>query len=93
MESVSPTNRHRRDDLNFCSLSGCEQLVRCPTHIAANRLRDVPDSRCPDVTADVPDIVDVVVGTPVGTSYHCFVSCGLRVEQSVPEYNAEVLSF
>ena len=85
MESVSPTNRHRRDDLNFCSLSGCEQLVLCPTHIAGNRL-DL-------VIANVPDIVDVVVGTPVGTSYHCFVSCGLRVEQSVPEYNAEVLSF
>ena len=36
---------------------------------------------------DVPDIVDVFVGTPLGTSEHCFVSCVLRVEQSVPEYN------
>ena len=36
---------------------------------------------------DVPDIVDVFVGTPLGTSDHCFVSCVLRVEQSVPEYN------
>ena len=32
---------------------------------------------------DVPDIVDVVVGTPLGTSDHCLFSCVLRVEQSV----------
>ena len=50
-----------------------------PTHIAGDRL-DI-------VMTDVPDI-DVVVGTPLGTSDHCFVSCLLLVEQSVPEYNA-----
>ena len=55
LESVSPTDRHGRDALDFCNLSGCEQLVRCPTHIASNRL-DLEMS-------DVPDIVDVVVGT------------------------------
>ena len=38
LESVSPTDRHVRDALDFCSQSGCEQLVRCPTHIAGNRL-------------------------------------------------------
>ena len=31
-------------------------------------------------------IVDVVVGTPLVTSDHCFASCELRVEQSVREY-------
>ena len=36
---------------------------------------------------DVPDKVDVVVVTPLGTLDHPFVSCVLRVEQSVPEYN------
>ena len=36
---------------------------------------------------DAPDIVDVFIGTPMGTSDHCFVSCELRVEQSVPENN------
>ena len=36
---------------------------------------------------DAPDIVDVYVGTPLGTSDHCFVSCGFRVEQSEPECN------
>ena len=76
---VSPTYRHRRDALDFCNLSGCEQLVCGPTHIAGNRL-DL-------VMTDEPDIVDVVGGTPLGTSDHCFVSCVLRVEQSVPEYN------
>ena len=53
--------------------------MRGPTHIAGNRLNLV--------MTDVPDIVDVVVGTPLGTSDHCFVSFVLRVEQSVPEYN------
>ena len=36
-------------------MSGCEQLARGPTHIAGNRLDRV--------MTDVPDIVDVVVGT------------------------------
>ena len=43
---------------------------------------------------DVPDIVDVVVGTPLGTSDHCLVSCLLRVEQSVyRSTTSEVKSF
>ena len=79
LESVPPTHRHGRDALDFCYLLGCEQLVPCPTHIVDNRL-DL-------VITDVPDIADVFVGTPLGTSDHCFVSCELRVEQSVPEYN------
>ena len=79
LESVSPTDRHGRDALDFCNLSGCEQLVHCPTHITSNSL----DLKITDVS----DIVDVFVGTPLGTSDHCFVSCVLRVEQSVPEYN------
>ena len=69
LESVSCPDRHGRDALDFCILSGCEQLVRCPTHIAVNRL-DL-------VMTDTPDIVDVIVGTPLGTSYHCFISCVL----------------
>ena len=62
LESVSPTDRQGRDAVDFCNLSGCEQLVRCPTHIAGNRL-DL-------VMTDAPDIVDVFVGTPLGTSDH-----------------------
>ena len=85
MESVSPTDRHGRDALDFCNLSSWEQLVRCPTYIAGNRL-DL-------VMTDDPDIVDVFVVTPLSTSDHCFVSCVLRVEQSVPEYNVRSTVF
>ena len=84
IESVTPTDRHLRDALEFCNLSGCEQLVLCPTQIAGNRL-DL-------VMTDVLDI-DVFVGPPLGTSDHCFVSCVLRVEQSVPECNIRSTSF
>ena len=38
LESLSPTDRYGRDTLDFWNLSGCEQLFRCPTHIAGNRL-------------------------------------------------------
>ena len=72
LESVSPTDRHRRDALHFCNLSGCEQLVRCPTYIGGNRL-DL-------VMTDAPDTVEVFVCTPLGTSNYCFVSYLFRVE-------------
>ena len=85
LESVSHTDRHGNDALNFCNLSDCEQLVRCPTHIAGNGLYLL--------ITDVPDIVDVVVGIPLGTSDHCFVSCVLRFELSVPEYNVRSTVF
>ena len=85
LESVSPTDRQGRDALDFCNLLGCEQLVRCPTHIAGNRL-DL-------VMTNVPVKVDVFVGTPLGTSDHCVVSCVLRVEQSVPVYNVRSTVF
>ena len=67
---VGVSDSQERDALDVCNLSGCEQLVRGATHIAGNRL-DL-------VMTDVPKIVDVVVGTPLGTSYYCFVSCVLR---------------
>ena len=63
---------------------GCEQLVRCRTHIAGNRLDFM--------MTDVPDILDVF-GTPLETTDHCFVSCVLRVEQSVPKYNVRSTAF
>ena len=57
--------------LIFAICRGCEQLVLCPTHIAGNRL-DL-------LMTNVSDIVDVFVGTPLGISDHCFVSCVLRI--------------
>ena len=77
LESVSPTHGHRRDALDFCNRSGCEQLVPCATHIAGNRLYFV--------MTDVPDIVNVGLDTPLGISDHCFVSCVFCVDHSVPE--------
>ena len=89
LESVSPTDRHGDfffqsfnlffSMLIFFNLFGSEQLVRCHTHIAGNRL-DL-------VITDAPDILDVFVGTILGTFDHCFVSCVFQVEQSVTEYN------
>ena len=35
----------------------------------------------------------MVAGTPLGTSDHCFVSCVLRFEQSVSEYNVRSTVF
>ena len=64
LKSVSPTDLHGRDALDFCNLK-----------------------------TDVPDIVDEVLATPLGTSDHCFVSCVLRVEQSVRSTMSEVLFF
>ena len=40
---------------------------------------------------DVPDTADVLVGTPLGTSDHCFASCVVWVEQ-VQSTISEVLS-
>ena len=77
LESVSPTDGHGRDALDFYNLVGCEQMVRGSTHIAGNRI-DL-------VMTDAPDVVDVSLGTPLGT-YHCFVNCELLVEQVIPEH-------
>ena len=66
------------------TMSRCEELVCCPTHIAGNRL-DL-------VMTDGPDTVDVFVGTPFGTSDHCFVSCVFNVEESVPKYKCQKCS-
>ena len=79
LESVSPTDGHGRDALDFCNFAGCEQMVRGATHITGNRL-DLA------MTA-APDVVDVSLGTPLGTSDHCFVNCELLVEQVIPQHN------
>ena len=79
LESVYPTDLHGCDAFDFCNLSGCKQLVRCPTHIVGNRLDPV--------MMDAPDITGVFIVTPMGIYHHLFVSCVLRVEQPVPENN------
>ena len=48
----APTDQYGHDAIDFCNLSGCEQLVYCLTHIAGDRL-DL-------MMIDAPDIVDVL---------------------------------
>ena len=36
--SVSPTDQYGRDAIDICNLSGCELLVRCPTHLLVTYL-------------------------------------------------------
>ena len=85
LESVSHTDRHGCYALDFFNLSGCKQLVCCLTDIASNGL-DL-------VMTNIPGIVDVVVGTPLGTSDHRLVSFVLRIVQSVPKYNVRSTVF
>ena len=59
--------------------------MHCLTHIGGNRL-DL-------VMTDAPDIVYMFVGTPLGTSDYCVVSCVLCVEQPIPEYNVRSTYF
>ena len=82
LKSVSPTDRHGHGALDFCNLSGCEQLVRCPTHIAGHRL----DLVMTDVQVDV-------VGTPLGTSDHCMSVVGIVLSSQCRSTMSEVLSF
>lgn len=79
LNSHSPTNSSGRAARDMCNLSGCSQLVTSPTHIAGNTL-DL-------VITEVPDVVDVSVGTPLGTSDHCCLNLHVTVNQSLPSYD------
>ena len=53
LRSVSPTDGHGRAAFDFANLSGCDQLVDCPTHVSGN---------CLDLLlTDVPGVVNVSV--------------------------------
>ena len=39
------------------------------------------------VMSDVPELVDVVVGSPIGASDHYHLSISLTLRQSVPDFN------
>ena len=72
------TDRHGRDALDFSICQVVSSWFAVPLILLA--ILDL-------VMTVVPDIVDVFVCPPLGTSDHCFVSCVRRVEQSVQEYN------
>ena len=74
----SLTDRHGVAALDFCSLAGLQQLVNSPTHAGGNRL-DL-------VMTDVPDVIDVSVSAPLGSSDHCFLSVCARVHQIVHDH-------
>ena len=61
---------------DFASSAACCQLVDGPTHIAGGTL-DL-------VLTDIPDLVKVVVGSPVGTSDHSALLMELSLNQTVP---------
>ena len=78
LRSVTPTDGHGKAALDFCNLSGCTQLVVGSTHNHGN---------CLDlVMTEVPDVVKVAVGTPLGGSDHSFVGVKLLVNQVVHEH-------
>ena len=74
--SVSGTNGHGIAALDFCTTSGCSQLVDQPTHSGGNRL-DL-------LMTDVPDLVEFQVLAPVGSSDHSAIGFAVKVAQFVP---------
>ena len=75
---------HGRAAIDFVSLSGCEQMVTEPTHIDGG----VPHL----VLIDVHNLVEVRVGSPVGTSdlSDIFIHVVLEQPNSLLAYTQEV---
>ena len=69
------TNRHGVAAFYFATVSGCDQLVVCPTHARGGTL---------DLMADVPDLVWVSVVAPIGNSDHSSLSAVISMAQAVP---------
>ena len=66
LNSITPTDVHGRNALDFCNSSGCSQLVSVPTHTSGN---------CLDLLlTDVSGVVDVDVLPPIGSSDHSTLS-------------------
>ena len=77
LNSVSQTDHHGIAALDFATVSGCEQLIQGATHRSGN---------CLDLLlTDSPGVVTARIGSPIGTSDHCFVSAVIKVDQSVPD--------
>ena len=79
VEYGSPrTDRSGLAAMDFSSESGCEQLVRGPTHALGGAL-DL-------LFTDVPELVKVSVVAPIGSSDHSTLSVSLDIRQRVPEF-------
>ena len=83
LEFVYSTDGRVCETLDFCNLSGCEQLVRGATLLHDNRL-DL-------VLTDVPNIVDISIGSLLGTSDRCLVRCELLGKQNILEHKVRHL--
>ena len=76
LNSISQTDCHGLRALDFSSESGCDQIIHSLTHRSGN---------CFDlIFADTPGVVAGNVGSPVGTSDHCYVSAKIKTEHAVP---------
>ena len=77
LNSISQTDCHGSKALDFSSESGCDQIIHSPTHRSGN---------CLDlIFTDTPGVVAGNVGSPVGTSDHCYVSAIIKTEHAVPD--------
>ena len=61
---------------DFAKVSGCDQLVVCPTHARGGTL-DL-------LMTDVPELVRVAVVAPIGNSDHSSLSAVISMAQAVP---------
>ena len=71
------TNRHGVASFDFATVSGCDQLVVGPAHARGGTL-DL-------LMTDVPDLVRVAVGAPIGNSDHSSLSAVISMGQAVPD--------
>ena len=69
-------NRHGVAAFYFATVSGCDQLVVCPTHARGGSL-DL-------LMSDVPDLVWVAVVAPIGNSDLSSLSVVISMAQAVP---------
>ena len=72
----STTNRHGVAELDFATVSGCDQLVIGPTHARGGTL-DL-------LMTDIPDLVRVAVVAPLGSSDHSSLYIAISMGQAVP---------
>ena len=70
------TNRHGVAAFDFATVSGCDQLVVCPTYARGGTL-DL-------LMTDVPDLVRVSVVAPIGNSEHSSLLAVISMAQAAP---------
>ena len=69
-------NRHGVAALDFATVSGCDQLMIGLTHACGGTV-DL-------LMTDVPDLVQVTVVAPLGSSNHSSLSIAISMAQAIP---------